>query len=1500
MKQRLRGRKRGLRLGLAGFLVAFSSGLSAFGWTDDAKMAAVDVANGEASPEAQRLAFENNQAINRMGARGTEQGGLSKTTYQANQKAFTAKNNELIRNAAHECGLDVEIKEPKGDPLAGTDTDVNVKTRDGKPLTYDQWKKLNETYNAKVNEYLQKPPGSKVETGTDLMPDAKTTSPEDFHKITTEINNQGGTAYTDPAAARVEGAMAKGEPIVVNEVGGYVKELQGQANTHFEQAAKTTAEANSLAKALGENHPQVQDLRAKAQIENSQGAKYVDKITEVGGKLREQAGLPPLPEGQNPPPSSGLTDALRNNRGADTIAQSEQIGPLSKNALNNATQSTIDNLAEVAKANPEAAPACQEAIANSLRDLPMSQKGQAMEALKAKYGNDFAKGVASAAQGPGATPGAQVMKGFDKAMKVIGPGLMIYDGVGRIKGALNAPDEAKTYVAGKAIGGFVGGLAGAMGAAAVVGGLIVAAPATVLGAAAVIGAGVVAGAVGYGVGDYAGSSLAGWMLEGVRPRDQSEYDAMAAKGLLDGSKDVYGQLIACGVDPAVAQAAADAYKRGDVKTFKEILAAVRAVLVKNPQKGPPRRFQDLPNTEVQRLLDCLCSASLGAAMGVAQGYNTNIPPGSKGYSCGDLGNGPCMASGFGCWRSFIRWSNPGIADCLASFNLPTNTGFVRGQIDAAYQKPYEKPFKAVMKVEPVEVCPGDQVTVTFVCEGGRGDNQFRYEIGWPLKPPENAPTLSTWGGSWCSKFSSASSMTFTVPELRRGFYDGQWIYERPAEAYPTYIRGVAQSTTFDPYSGQEVPVTVFQDAGVRLRTHAECEKLHPPPPPEAKKPPKKPEPPTKTTTKTTSSTQSSGASGAGSSGSSAGGGTGSSVHSPPTSTAAGGGGTSPSSPKTTAPTAGGQSSSPPSSHAPGNRPPPASEPPKTDGTSSAGATATGSNDCASCLQIGGSSEGSGTSVTDSAGQTTAGTQASATYWVEGCPGQKVRLSVTGSDGWTGSAEGENQRATVTRPLGMATGTDEVTAENLGIPGCSKTVQIPFGPPPELATNLENCATLSGGASGQETSITEAGGQTTGSSEASSWYRVEGPAGTQVKITATGSDGWSGSAEGSGAAMVTHPFAVGKSGTDSIVYENLSIPGCRKTAEIPFGVPDDLKGAEAPSAGGAAAGAKPTAVLDGYAATTAGKADQNATSGLSVMSGNLGLQDASNVGNQTIDNAKRTVDSAGYDAQDVGNKSQQKIRVEDGKDAHVFGDAILNGVGSGLQQAGQQFGAGMGSHVAGEIFDSHVSKSGGGSGPEAKAGGSGAPSAGSPAGGGSSSSVGGGKKKPGGSSGSSGSGGGAGSSGSSGGSNGQIMADALCPICGQMYNPADGHQCPGAGGGGEILADALCPVCGQMYNPAVGHQCPGASQEPPKTVCDICGRSPASSVSTVDGGTKNMCSACQGSHRCPRCGKYAMEFHSQGYGYEINNPDGTTSTRHGSIEGVCANCIEDWKKENGLP
>lgn len=1000
MKHRLSEEAVRYRVWLAGILIGLVGGLQAWAWTDAAKDAAAQVGGGgRASPEAQRTSFENNQAINRMGARGVSKGGINQQTYQANQNAFFEKNSELIRSAAEECGLDVNIKDPSGDPLAGTDTDANFKTKDGKPVTYEKWKEFNDKYHQKVNEFLEKAPGSKPpDTGTDLMPDPETTPPEEFAKITEAINKQGGTAYKDPAAARFENAMAKGKPLVLNEAGSYVKELQGQANQHFKQAAETTAKANELAKSYGENSPEVQDLRAKAQIENSQGAKYISKIREAGVKIREQAGVAAAP-GQEPP-STELTEILRDNRGADTIAQSERIGPLSKNALNRATESCIEDLARAAKANPQAAPACQEAIAESLRDLPMSQKGQAMEMIKTKYGSEFAKGVAKAAQGP--TPGAQVMKGFGKAMKVIGPGLLIYDGYHRIKGAMDAPEEAKTYVAGKALGGFVGGLtvgaAVGLGVVAVLG-----APVTAVGAAVVIGAGLVAGAVGYGVGDYAGTSLAGWMLESVRPRDQKEYDALAAKGLLDGSKDVYGQLVKTGVDPRVAQAAANAYKQGDVKTFRNILKDVREILVKNAKRIPVRRFRDLATNEVEALLDCLCSKSLGANPWVAQGYNLEIPADAdpKLHSCGSLKNGPCMAQGWGCWRSFIRWGNPGIADCLAAFNVPTNDPWTRGMIDAAYQKPYEKPFSVDVKVEPVEFCPGESVTVTLNVEGGRGDYQFRYDCGWPLQRPKDGPKDAFTP-------TRSSSMTFTSPELRRGYYDGKWVYERPREGHPTWIQ--VWVTSFSCENGQEVPLQFSRFLGVNVRPHGACDDE--PGPGSPKKPPKKTG---KSGWKPQDGDQVNAPDGAPPSGETGDEEGGSSVPG----TGKSGGKTGRAGGKD-AVTKGGKAL-PSTSTTPGAQGPEGSEGPEVGSKPRPPGEEGGGGKPGDC-QIGGG--GYGTSAGDNV------------IFAEGPPTQRVRITIKGSDGFSKSVEGKG-RAEITRPPNRG-GSDTITIENLDVPGCSET------------------------------------------------------------------------------------------------------------------------------------------------------------------------------------------------------------------------------------------------------------------------------------------------------------------------------------------------------------------------------------------------------------------------------------------------------------------------------
>ena len=313
-----------------------------------------------------------------------------------------------------------------------------------------------------------------------------------------------------------------------------------------------------------------------------------------------------------------------------------------------------------------------------------------------------------------------------------------------------------------------------------------------------------------------------------------------------------------------------------------------------------------------------------------------------------------------------------------------------------------------------------------------------------------------------------------------------------------------------------------------------------------------------------------------------------------------------------------------------------------------------------------------------------------------------------------------------------------------------------------------------------------------------------------------------------------------------------------------------------------------------------KISKRTDAGLSLMGDNTDVAQASNIGNQTIQDAKRTRDSGGQEANQIAKTSQQKIRIEEVKDNNLLATAILDGVGKGLSTAGGNFGRGLGAGAANEIFKPKNSSP-----PSSPAGGTAPPSGASPPTTGGkgdsqppSGSSGGGRGSGGGGGGSGGGSGGTGS-GSGGGSSSETLADASCPVCGQMYNPAYGHLCPGASGG-TILADALCPVCGQMYNPANGHQCPGAAPPPSQEPgCDLCGRTPASSVSTVDAGAKTLCNACKGSHRCPQCGNTTMEFHSTGYGYEVTNPDGSTSSRWGNIEGVCQNCIDQWRRDQGL-
>lgn len=1487
--------------------------------------AAQAVAAGQASPLQKSMVLKNQARIQALAYNG-KLGGTpqaNNAAYQASQKVIDSGVRDALGRTAKETGLEIELPERGKDAAPGTDNDPQIRTKDGKPLTYEQWKAANDAYQRNVRQVIREgggaPEGS-VDSGADLLPDPDNTSPENFKRITSDINNQGGTAYDSPEAARAQKALSSNgkQPMTIEQGKAFVDNMQNLANQKFQTADMLDAHARQI---KATDPGRAAQLEGQAQICRSQGAKYIQRIDGAANTLAKQNGIPVPETGEGKEsPFDKITKDAANKRGQGTSTEAAEVGAMGEHLVSKSTMNYIETMAKIAKADPSKAAACEASIAQAMQKLPPAQQGQAIELVRTTTGSAEAAGRVSQqaktiraetviGEGGLTRAGQAKINKVNEVAKKVGPWMLIYDAAGRLKRVYKADDPS--YQAGKELAGFTGGVAGGAAGAyagAGVGAWIGAQYGAVGGVPGVVIGGMIGGLVG-GIGGYmAGDHLAtplgdtnsSWW---EKNNPDTYFDAQARQKYLDPNKDIFGQLLEAGFTPEEAAKAAVAYAHGSLAEFNASLKGARDKMLKEWKDRPVRRFSDMATNEVQQLLDCLCSASLGANPWVAQGYNTNIPPGAdpKRHSCGSLANGPCMAQGFGCWRSFIRWGNPGISDCLASFNLPTNDCDTFRALDA-YNRKVEKPMRVKVVADRTTIQVGESVVVHAEISGGRPPYDCYWFAharnpysSWDYENIAMGPSVRVWTNIPGQGAQQIMYVANTY-EFKGG---APGTFEIRARVISSFFSNPNLPYDFSRCLGQlspdysdlyHAPISPVSDAAVITVVPAE----KPPPPvapPHAPPPPVKPKKPV---TKTSSGGGSSGGTSDSGVGTTSGGG----VKPPAIPPAKGpqktGGGSAggDSGPATQAPGGGkGGGGGAASSGGAGGGPDKGSAPHPPGGTPPPGQAI--SPDCAACLNISVDHQASASSLTLPGDQVATDAQGSATYSVQGCPNQTVKISVKGSDGWSGSAEGQNKPASVTRPVGAASGVDEVTVENLAIPGCKQTFQSEFGPgPAAAATNLDTCAVLSGGASGQATSLTDAGGQTTGSSEASSWYRVEGPAGTQVKITVTGSDGWSGSAEGAGATTVTHPFAVGVSGTDSIVYENLSIPGCRKTAEIPFGIPDDLRGAEATSAAGAAAAAGPTGVLDGYVGTTAGKAEQNTASGLAVMSDNQGLQDASNVGNQTLDGAKRTVDSAGYAAQDIASKSQQKIKTEDSKDANILGEAILNGVGSGLQQAGQQFGAGMGSHVAGEIFDSHASKSsGGGSGSEAKAGGSGAPSAGG---------SGGGSGSSGGGSGSSGSGGGSGSSGYGGGSDGQILADALCPVCGQMYNPADGHQCPGAGGGGEIMADALCPVCGQMYNPAVGHQCPGASQGTSETACDICGKTPASSVSTVDGGTKNMCNACQGYHRCPQCGKYAMEFHSTGYGYEVTNADGSTSSRSGSIEGVCQECIDRWRREHDLP
>lgn len=608
-------------------------------WTQDVIDAAYAVSSGKATPKQLAIAFQNNTAINEM----ARVGKLPNKVYIANQQKFDAINKTFIEKAATDAGLKAnhQAKAPGSSPKAGTDTDIILTKNKGQkaPITKTQVDKVNSSYQKYVQQFLEKRGVSSrgsVDTQTDFMPHPDHTTPQEFRKINQAINKAGGTAYENPASARVEAQIRSGEKININDASQYASEMQSLANQKLNHANKLSNEAAKLPA----GDPRRASLNAQAAVSRTQAAKYTERINTVGETICKQNNISPAKPTVEGPLAASVKKVNVDRTGA-TVGDTHVVGGMGEKAVNDSVKNFSENMARIIKDNPNA-PGAKEAvnsIAEQTRNMTPSQKAEVVDSVRNTAGDKAAQDVAKAMQktkptkpagataepvggkagktetaapktgevkpvgtkgatgevkAPGATkPGtaeAGIMKSgqggtsevgigstlkgyFQKGMKVLGPLLMVKDGVERIHSVSTKTGDERAEEATQQLGGFTGGTVGATGGA-IVGAKIGALAGSALGpiGTAVGGflGGLYGGYKGYQAGAEVGeknaSGVMNW-LAGNNKTQQQHNRETGIDGVADGLRDI---LIKNGIPAERAGSLAERIKGGDDNAMKEV------------------------------------------------------------------------------------------------------------------------------------------------------------------------------------------------------------------------------------------------------------------------------------------------------------------------------------------------------------------------------------------------------------------------------------------------------------------------------------------------------------------------------------------------------------------------------------------------------------------------------------------------------------------------------------------------------------------------------------------------------------------------------------------------------------------------------------------------------------------------------------------------------------------------------------------------------------------
>jgi len=416
--------------------------------------AATEVAErgAEASGHALALTYQNNRLIHLLAS--GEAPRIPDHVFQANQRNFLRMFEEYSRPPPGS-GIRVTFQEIDPSKLidgqpppftTGTDVDAVVSSTDPtRQLTARDVARIRGMHHERAAAFARQhgvPAAGAPNADTSFLPDPGSMTETEWREAIMDALAAGEDAiYQCPLAAAAEAKMRLGQSVSVAEATARAQEVARLADESFAAANRIDAAARTMTDPI-----QRQAMEAQAQFLRHNGAKYINRIQESGEYIAQQHHLTP----ESSP--SGIMEAAA-KRGVETAREAAAAGAMAQHFTARATQSFVQNLSEVARTSgdPVVVAQAQRGMAQALNRLAPAQQGEALEGLR-RANPQLARNVAENMRGmpKPKPPFAQAPESSGKlarAAKHAGTALALYQGYSRLRAVYDARDPAEQFMA---------------------------------------------------------------------------------------------------------------------------------------------------------------------------------------------------------------------------------------------------------------------------------------------------------------------------------------------------------------------------------------------------------------------------------------------------------------------------------------------------------------------------------------------------------------------------------------------------------------------------------------------------------------------------------------------------------------------------------------------------------------------------------------------------------------------------------------------------------------------------------------------------------------------------------------------------------------------------------------------------------------------------------------------------------------------------------------------